>query len=149
MNFDAGNITAIAAIIAPVLVAIINNLHQRSLRKLELDHEITTMKLDSLYTDKKEAFLNFLINAGKVGTDEAQHEPEMDFYGYTQVAILFASEENQKLISDFSSDIMQYIDTKIPPERYDELKGKLSTVAASLNKELTALQNEICAKKRK
>lgn len=134
---------ALVSLISPIFVSVINNRHQRKIRKMELEYDMDTRKLSSLYEDKKVAFTNFLIAAGKMCTDETSHDTEMDFYAYTQTSILFASKENQKLISDFSSEILRYINIGIPPEMYNVLKVQLSTIASSLNSELSTLQTEI------
>ena len=140
-------IVALAALISPIIVACINNWHHTKIRRLELEHDMSMKKLSIFYEDKKNAFSNFLLNAGKVCTDEESNVEELDFYAYAQLASLFASTENRQRISRFTSEIMQYLNTGIPPERYDYFLKAVSDIADALNNELAALNTEICNKK--
>ena len=136
-------ILAIGTVLSPIWVALINNSNQRKLRQLELHHDLSMKKLTIFYEDKKNAFSNFLINAGKVCTDEAMYNVEQDFYAYAQLAALYATDENQKLISEFTSDIMRYLDKSMNPSECDMFKDDLSKITSALNKELAVLKEEI------
>lgn len=140
-------IVALAAIISPIFVTIINNIHHTKTRRLELEQELSVKKLTILYEDKKHAFSNFLLNAGKVCTNEETHDVEQDFYAYTQLALLFASAENRRRISQFASEIVQYLDVGIPPDKYAYFLKLVSDIADTLNQELTVLNLEICHNK--
>ena len=136
-------ILAIGSVLSPVWVALINNSNQRKLRQLELNHDMSMKKLTIFYEDKKNAFTSFLTAAGKVCTDEALYEVEQDFYAFAQLAALFETDENQKLISEFTSDIMRYLDKGMKPNDCDMFKDDLSKITSALNKELASLKEEI------
>ena len=147
MNLDITwiitTVIAVSSFLSPICVARINNKHQRKLRKLEIEHDMALKKLTVFYEDKKNAFSDFLYSAGLVCTDEQSQDEELKFYARSQLAVLFATTENQNLISRFTDEIMEYLDVGIPPEKYIYLKHQVSIIAASLNSELADLQTEI------
>lgn len=147
MKFDITwtitSIIAVSSFLSPVLVAIINNRHQRKMRKMELEHDIAVKKLTIHYEDKKKAFSDFLFNAGIMCSNNVAYEIKQNFFACVQTASLFASAENQNLISKFASDIMGYLDRTTPPNAYDTLRNNLLVISASLNNELNLLQAEI------
>lgn len=142
-------IIGVSSFMSPIFVAIINNRHQRKMRKMELEYDMATKKLYSLYDDKKVAFTNFLLSSGKVLTDNTLQDTLVNFYKHSQTAILFSSEENQKLIGSFSSDILNSFNDGISSEKRDVLKTQLLTLAFSLNRELSTLQADIYCPNRK
>lgn len=61
MNLTPGLVTsviALAAIVSPMLVAIINNSHQAKLKTLEFKHDSRVRQFEIYYADKKLRFRN-------------------------------------------------------------------------------------------
>ena len=105
-------IIALAAIISPVLVALINNrhnakmrekemLHEQRLKQLELSHELAVKQLDMYYIQKKTAFENFLVVAGKLLYDIGIADGIPKLHSAAANALLYCSEENKIRISAF------------------------------------------------
>ncbi len=136
-------IIAVSSFLSPIFVAIINNFHQRKLRKLELEYDMSLKKLTVFYENKKNAFSNFLCEAGKACTDMGLPPTELDFYAHAQTAILFASKENQLLISSFIQTAAEELDGTASDFACHKLQSQLSSIAIALNKELTLIQADI------
>ena len=134
---------ALAAIISPILVALITNRQNRKIRQLELQHDMSMKKLSVFYENKKTAFSNFLLDAGRACTDMGLPPTELDFYAHAQTAILFASEENQQLISSFIQTAAEKLDGAASDTTCHDLQLQLSKIAIALNTELSSLQNQI------
>lgn len=135
---------ALVSLISPVIVALINNRHHRKMRELELEYDITKSKLAMLYENKKTAFSNFLVDAGRGCFDSGNPEVEMKFYASSQNALLFASEKNRTLISQFIQNTAQLLDSSsYDDDATHKLQEELSNLAVSLNEELTILESDI------
>lgn len=57
-------IIALAAIISPILVAVINNSHQSKIKAQEFEYNNQVRQFEIYYNDKKTAFLEFIHAAG-------------------------------------------------------------------------------------
>lgn len=60
---------AICAIVSPIFVAVINNIHSSKLRKLEIGQELRRQKIEIIYQDKKNAYMSLESAAGNFLSD--------------------------------------------------------------------------------
>ena len=128
-------VIALAAVISPVIVASINNKHQFKTRRLELDYELTKMQQETYYADKKAAFDTLLQKIGQHLTRQSNANSWDEFRSATNSAILFASDENKKLIIEFlnfAEEMRAPLSSKDREKYFD----KMTTLATSLNHEL-------------
>lgn len=89
---------AVGAIVSPIFTAIVNNLHQRKMRKIEIEYQL---KL-KMYEDKKTAFCEFLESFG----DYLQYgNKEKDFGGKMANVCLYLPSEMQEKIRKFYNSI--------------------------------------------
>lgn len=58
-------VIAVAAIISPVIVAVINNRYSLKMRSLEIGKELSQRQLDVYYADKNRVYNEFVVEAGK------------------------------------------------------------------------------------
>lgn len=154
MKFDiTWTITAIIAIssfLSPIAVAIINNIHQVKIRKIELEHDeclrqmdlyqqLSVRQSDIYYADKKSAFLEFMACAGAYPSDKQSLENYASLHSSIDKALLFCHPTNQALLQNF----LQYVDQFVfcrgyTLEERKQYSSLLNEVAISLNKELNS-----------
>ncbi|MBQ8730106.1 MAG: hypothetical protein IJY81_02825 [Lachnospiraceae bacterium] len=132
-----------STVISPIFVALINNLHQRGLRKLELKHESSMTQLKIFYENKKNAFSDFLFIAGKACVDIGDPMIELDFFAKAQTALLFANPTNADSISLFIQSVANHFDKVNTEENCYALQKQLSIIATRLNAELSTLEADI------
>ena len=139
-------ILAVSSFLSPIFVAIINNRHQEKIRKMDLQHDekmrqmdlkqqATIRQSDIYYSNKKDAFSNFVEIAGGY----LSHTQNPTQYGLIvsslKRVLIFCNPENQDKLCRFR----EYIDNDIfgsnysQREKYNQLLNDLSL---SLNKEL-------------
>ena len=152
MEFDiTWTITAIIAVssfLSPIFVALINNHHNAKMRKIELEYNACLRKMDLMqenitrqsdiyYSDKKQAFRDFLQAIGNYGGNKE----DLDTYGQllssANTALLFCSKENKTNIRDF----LTYVDLSTLGSGYSseillEYNSKAMNLAESLSTEL-------------
>lgn len=128
-------VIALAAVISPVIVANINNKHQFKMRKLELDYELTKMQQETYYADKKSAFDALLQEIGQHFTRQSSANSWDKFRSTTNSAILFASDENKKLIIEFLN-FAEEMHAPFSLKEREMYLDKMTTLATSLNHEL-------------
>ena len=87
------------AFLSPIAVSLINNLHnskmrvkemahERELKRIELHHELEVKQLDVYYKEKKEAFEQFLITAGRLLYNVGSTKGIPDLHAVAAAALL-------------------------------------------------------------
>ena len=141
-------IIAVSSFLSPIAVAIINNLHHAKMRKLELEHDeylrrlnlqqqFVTRQFDIYYLDKKNAFSDFMKQAGIFSMGKPSNISYESLHSSIDVCLLFCNKQNKQLLCDFQ----KYIDNIAFGGGYSsgELSSysqKLNEISFSLNKEL-------------
>lgn len=131
-------VIAVCAIVSPVLVALINNAHNRKMRKLELKHEFAVKQLDVYYKEKKEAFKSLVNSVGYLVSSPCELEQLEKLHSTAADALLFCSEENKQKIEDFllfASSCKRHAD-EFTAEEMALCTKKISELSQSLNNEL-------------
>ena len=111
MNLTPGLVTsviALAAIVSPMLVAIINNSHQAKLKTLEFKHNTQVRQFEIYYADKKAAFSEFIRAAGVFASDRADTSAYADLLSALNRALLFCDHKNKAVLHGF----LDFIDNK-------------------------------------
>lgn len=152
MNIDiTWTITAVIAVssfLSPIAVSIINNKHQAKIRKLELEHDTHARQLelynqaiakqfDVYYADKREAFSEFVKNAGVYSMGKQSTRDYECLHSALEKALLFCNVENQTLMINF----LNYVDTDAFGGGFSQgerttYSKYLTEISLSLNKEL-------------
>lgn len=102
LSITISAIIAVAAIISPILTAIINNVHQRSMRKLELKNE----HYEKTVSYQKEIFENYLSKTGNyIGSCFTSTKSLMEYDDAYFVALLYAPSELQTLMKSANTAI--------------------------------------------
>ncbi len=129
-------IIAITAIIAPVLVAFINNQHQKLMKKIDLEKEEKETAYKQYYSDKKNTYEEFLQIAGAFTPDNNRPNavPE-GLASAASKALIYASDNCQIEITAFVEKSLeiarqQYVDP------FAEYWHCLSMLAITLDKDL-------------
>lgn len=134
---------ALAAIISPILVAIINNTHQTKIRKIELEHERDNKIIDIYYEDKKQAYITFLNVAGNY--PDFQDEKGLGFsrlHETASTAILFSTQITGDSINQFFFDAKE-LRKKGISESENEYRQKLCKLTEILTVELCRYRKDI------
>jgi hypothetical protein len=100
---------AIAAIISPILVAIINNIHNTHIRKLELAYSLKEKSLATYYADKYSAYHKLLTEIGNFFSHNNNFSAYGLFTSALNTAFLMSNESSKKALSDFSN----FVDNEI------------------------------------
>ena len=138
------SIIAVSSFMSPILVAIINNRHNRKLHKMDLEYNSMQSQLSAIYKNKEAAFSSFIQDAGKACIDTGHPDVELNFFASSQTVLLYASEENREIIAKFIQDVALLLDDSYANEaRCYELEQQLSKIAILLNQELTTLHRDI------
>ena len=107
-------IIALIALISPIAVAIINNRYHMKLRKMELQYEISTKQMDVYYSDKKQAYDNFLQIAGAYRLcPNPMNLGKLQSAAYS--AVLFCNQENKANIQSFVKIANEEFNQSFPP----------------------------------
>lgn len=140
---------AIAAIISPIAVALLNNRHQTKLKKLELnhakaikalelEHHLAEKQLDITFQNKKEAFHNLLDLSVEHYLKPDDTDLVLKLYSSAyKAASLCTREDCQNSILCFVSDISGKIYTKSPDEDLASFFMKLNDLTYAFLIELT------------
>lgn len=147
MNLTPGLVTsviALAAIVSPMLVAIINNSHQAKLKTLEFKHDSRVRQFEIYYADKKAAFSEFIRAAGAFASDRADTSSYADLLSALNRALLFCDYKNKTVLHDF----LGFIDGECfnPGEdldSYREYSERLHSVADCLSLDLESTKPRI------
>lgn len=148
-------VIAIAAFLSPIFVAIINNHHSRLMRKMDIKHEeklkdidahleLSKKQFDVYYADKKNAFSNFLLNAGKFSASKQNPISYSEVHSSLHCALLFCNAETQILLTEF----LKYVDstaygTPSSPSIREEYSSYLNGIALQLSKDLASTKPAI------
>ncbi len=90
-------IIALAAIISPILTAIINNAHQKKMKKLELDQE----HYEKTVSYQKNIFEEYLRKAGNhIGVNCSDVKASKEYYNAYLAALLYAPNYLQLLMNE-------------------------------------------------
>lgn len=109
MPVSANTVTiviALAAIVSPILVALINNVHQSKLKKLEFEHN-ERLKAQELTAQREERNIRYLYSIYE------------NYLQSTSRCIANPSRENLKLYGENYSIAFVYL----PPKCHDQLKS--------------------------
>ena len=104
MNLTTGIVTAIialAAIISPILVAVVNNSHQSKIKAQEFEYNNQVRQFEIYYNDKKTAFLEFIHAAGIFTSNRGDTEAYANLLSALNKAVLFCSHENKTALHSF------------------------------------------------
>jgi hypothetical protein len=142
------------AFLSPIAVSLINNLHnskmrvkemahERELKRIELHHELEVKQLDVYYKEKKEAFEQFLITAGRLLYNVGSTKGIPDLHAVAAAALLYCSEENKARILEFlkyaTTDVERLHD--IPIDERVEFSEIITELSYHLNEELKSTAN--------
>lgn len=141
-------VIAASSILSSILVAIINNKYQSKIRKMELEHaehmhqldlqqQIISRQFDIYYSNKREAFSEFMNAAGNFSAGKNSSTSYRELHSAIDKALLFCDQENQALLCNFQN----YIDTKAFGEKYS--LEERSTYSKTLNKISLSLNHEL------
>lgn len=111
-------IIAVSSFLSPIAVAIINNLHQAKMRKMELDHDRQIKELnlkqqaiirqtDICYADKKNACSEVLRCAGTFASNKKSTEKYKNLHSAIDTAFLFCSYGTRRYLDYFLEQIDQ------------------------------------------
>ncbi len=137
-------VIALVALISPIFVTLINNIHHTKIRKLELNHDLKLKTADTYYSDKKDAFTNFLNAAGKMRTfvsDFSTQNKVSELKSAAEKVMLFCTNETELMISQFICYVEEYTKAKYSEEDDLTFDNLLSSIADSFNQELSELRN--------
>lgn len=147
-------IIAFASVISPIFVSFINNrhnakmrlkemAHEQELKRIELEHEYAVKQLDVYFLEKKKAFEQFLIAAGKLLMTIGSVKGIPELHAVAATAILYCSTDNKKRILEF----LKYSDTEanrlydLPKNERVEFSEKIAELSYHLNEELKSTAN--------
>lgn len=106
LSITISAIIAVAAIISPILTAVINNLHQRTMKKLELEEK----HYDKTVSYQKEIFENYLSKTGNyIGSRFTNVKALMEYDDAYLVALLYAPNDLQVLMKNANDAIRSEI----------------------------------------
>lgn len=129
-------VIAVAAIISPVIVAVINNRYSLKMRSLEIGKELSQRQLDVYYADKNRVHNEFVVEAGKFNLWRETPEIYIAFSSSANKVLLICEKENQKPLLDF----IEYADATYgdpyAEARRKEYIEKLSALVLKLSAEL-------------
>lgn len=133
-------IIALVALVSPIAVAIINNRYQARLRKMELQHDLEVKQMDLYYSEKKQAFYDFLKIAGVYRTSPDQiNLGKLQSAAYS--AILFCNQENKDKIQSFVRLANEVFNQSFPSDERIKYCEALYSLSSVLNDELIKLKN--------
>jgi len=129
-------IIAITAIIAPVLVAFINNQHQKLMKKIDLEKEEKETAYKQYYSDKKNAYEEFLQIAGAfTPNNNLPNAVPEGLASAASKALIYASADCQIKIKDFVEKSRE-IARQHYEDPFAEYWHRLSMLAITLDKDL-------------
>ena len=147
-------IITLASVISPVFVALINNRHNarmrekemahyKELKRMELQHKLEVKQLDVYYIQKKNAFENFLIVAGKLLYSISSVKGIPELHSAAATALLYCSEENKIRISAFLRYSYTEADSQYELSEDERLKFsvRITELSYHLNEELKSTAN--------
>lgn len=147
MNLTPGLVTsviAIAAIVSPTLVAIINNTHQTKLKILEFRHDSRVRQFEIYYADKKAAFSEFIRAAGAFASDRADTSAYADLLSALNRALLFCDHKNKTVLHDFLGFIdSEFFSSGEDLDSYREYSERLHGVADCLSLDLESTKPRV------
>lgn len=141
-------IIAVSSFLSPIAVAIINNLHQAQMRKMELNYNRQIKELDLkqqaitrqtgiYYFDKKTAFSDVLKYAGRFASQKYDLTSYNLLHSAIDVAMLFSSYETRSALNIFLDHVDHiYFGTGASEEERANYSDAVSFLASSLNLEL-------------
>ena len=112
-------IVALAAIISPVITAIINNRHQRKMRELELKEQ----QRNDVILHKREIFEGYLQYAGAC-VAHAEPSELQNYGGYYQLALFYAPPELHREMLLLHDEMREY--------KWDDAKTTLNAITIAL-----------------
>lgn len=138
------SVIAIAAIVSPMLVAVINNTHQTKLKILEFKHDSRVRQFEIYYADKKAAFSEFIRAAGVFASDRSDTSAYADLLSALNRAVLFCDHKNKTVLHDF----LDFIDGKCfnsgeDLDSYREYSERLHGVADCLSLDLESTKPRV------
>lgn len=102
LSITISAIIAVAAIISPILTAIINNVHQKSMKKLELKEK----HYEKTVSYQKEIFENYLSKTGNyIGSVFTSTKALMEYDNAYLVALLYAPSDLQVLMKNANNAV--------------------------------------------
>lgn len=138
------SVIALAAVISPMLVAIINNSQQTKLKELEFKHDNQIRQFEIYYADKKAAFLEFIHAAGAFASNRGDTEAYANLLSALNKAVLFCSHENKTALHNFLDFVDKEsfnLDENL--ETYRKYSEQLHGIADCLSLELEATKPHV------
>lgn len=147
MNLTSDLVTsviALAAIVSPTLVAIINNTHQTKLKILEFKHDSQVRQFEIYYADKKAAFSEFIRAAGVFASYRADTSAYADLLSALNRALLFCDHKNKTVLHDFLDFIDgECFNSSEDLDSYREYSKRLRNVADCLSLDLESTKPRV------
>lgn len=127
-------ILAICALFAPSITAVINNRHHYKIRELELRHDHTAKKTETLYERKCTTYMALIRAAGQYAVNHTATSFRSELLACIQAAILLCDSSTLPLLLKING-LIEY------KEQFDESQYLivLTSLSEALNKELNAL----------
>ena len=136
-------IIAVSSFLSPIAVAIINNLHQAKMRKIELDHDRQIKELnlkqqaiirqaDIYYADKKSAYSEVLRCAGTFASNKKSAEKYRALHSAIDTAFLFCSYGTRSYLDYFLELDDDYREFSWRWGKDDELKQTITNQLDSI-----------------
>ncbi|MCM1286283.1 MAG: hypothetical protein NC213_08005 [Acetobacter sp.] len=121
LSITISAIIAVAAVISPILTAIINNAHQTKMKKLELKQE----HYEKSVTYQINIFENYLRKAGKhIGSKFRSLEASQEYTNAYLVALLYAPKELQDSMKN-ANDCIENSDVASATFLFEKITPKI------------------------
>lgn len=145
LSLTVTSIIALIALLSPICVAIINNVHHTKIKKMELKNQMEQKQFEIYYSDKVKAFTNLTSYAGKLITEIKDGNSYANIFINFHNALLLCNSKNQMLIVDFVTFVnTQLMSSQKPTKDWEaEYLSKLSALSISLNNELCSTADNI------
>lgn len=141
------SVVAIAAIISPIFVALINNLFNFKIRKLDLKHETAKRNQEVFYFDKKRTYEEFLKVAGDFPMFRDNTDAGIScLQKVSTAAMLYSSKEIGNKIDEFYNRAVILRENRGNADA--EYHKQLSELTVLLTAELKSVNDNVSRRKR-
>lgn len=140
---------ALAAVISPIFVAIINNLHSSKIRKIELEHDEEMKRIEASkrtfekhyeteFLSKSKAFSNLMECASQYYADMSNPDKLASLYAsaFTAVSLCSIQECRNKITNFIESANNMFYSNEIDVHSKENFIFDMSVLSNSLTKEL-------------
>lgn len=129
----------------PICVAIINNLHNTKIRKLEFSHQETIKQFETYYANKEQAYSKFIEDAGSLIFDIKNANSHRAIFVSLHNAMLLCDEDKFPMFDEFLEIVNRHLLQIDQPSLEWETNylHKLSELSKALNSELCSITSAI------